>query len=232
VKPTRLRRIDRRFVVPGAVIAVATYALGLLLFTPADAAPRHAIARTVTPLPARPAAAPVVLAPRGAPPAPAPRPTPLLAPAPAVERPRVSPLPGLAVETSWDEEIARASDLMDRLKILDRIINTADPADWVALAERLLDRPPAAPSAEEARALRIALVTRLGILKTVPRAAQRLTSELAATFPQPERLAAIEALAKDGAVPPQARPTLERLASVERDPVVRERARLATGRGG
>ncbi|HZU97952.1 MAG TPA: hypothetical protein VFF73_14715 [Planctomycetota bacterium] len=231
MKPTRLRRIDRRIVLPGAVIAVATYALGLLLFTPADATPRHATARAVVPLPARPASAPVVLAPRVPAPAPSPRPTTLPAPAPA-ERPRVSPLPGLAVEMSWDEEIARASDLMDRLKILDRIINTADPADWVALAERLLDKPPAAPSPEEARALRIALVTRLGLLKSVPRAAQRLTTELAATFPQPERLAAIEALAKDGAVPPQARPTLERLASVERDPVVRERARLATGRGG
>src|SRR5581483_4682785 len=113
---------------------------------------------------------------------------------------------GYKVELSWDAEVAQASDLFARLAVVDRAVTTADPEDSVPFVERLLDRPPGR-NAEEVSALRMALFSRLGLVKDrSARAVARLVAALDAPLTRPERLAAIDALARDGAIPSVARP--------------------------
>jgi hypothetical protein len=128
---------------------------------------------------------------------------------------------------SWDSQVSRA-EAGERLGVVDRAVHAASPADAEALLERLLDQTPGA-NAEEVRALRAGVVTRLGLFKENPRAVSRLVSVLDASNAPAERLSAIDALAQGGDVPAAARPVLEKLAAGEPDAAVQKRARSALG---
>ncbi len=240
-----IRRIGRQLVLAGSGITVATAAIALLALTPVNPAPRHlppsgptrdaksgAATPGAAPAPARsiplaPGRAPVAPVAPAAPPAPRAR---AVSGAPTRPgRPSLPPqLAGMKVEVTWEAQVTRAADAFERLKVLDGILHSADPLDAIGLIQKLLDKTPGA-NAEETATLRIGLVTRLGLYKTNQLAWSRLTAELDAANPRPERLTALDALARDGNVPPSARPALEKLAADEPDPEVRQRVRAALG---
>jgi hypothetical protein len=130
--------------------------------------------------------------------------------------------------SSWDAEVAQADDLVARLSVVDRALNTAPTEDSVAFVERLLDHPPAM-SPEDAKAFRIALLTRLGVVKSSPRAVARLVAGVDASVARAERLAAIDALGRDS-VPGAAKAALDRIATDDPDVEVRRHARKALER--
>jgi hypothetical protein len=219
---SRFRRISRRWAFPAAGILLALSGLGLIAAAPDDATPRArhepspvvawAPRKLLTPLPET---AGTITPPQAAPRDP--------------EREPVHPMvPATrsAAGSSFEREIEEAPDLVARLAIVDRLMQSELPGTVVALIKRLLEQTPG--SADEIKPFRVALLGRLGYFPQNAEADERLCAALEPDRPRFERLIAIEALARGG-LHPLGRPYLQRIADSDHDLEVRRHAQWALG---
>jgi hypothetical protein len=226
--PGKFRRLSRRWVLPVAGVTMGLAAIALLVVQPTDPAPRGRSGRPIGwTLPAMPAVA--VSSPSAATPQRLETPRAGAAPRALAPNPQLAEtLPGapvaLAASTDSLREIESATDLLARLRIVDRLMLEQPPDDVAALIEKLMDHPPG--RSDEARALRIALLGRLGVLPAGGRADQRLCQALEPDQPRPERLSAIEALVHGG-FHPLGRSSLQKIADSDPDGDVRKKAQWA-----
>ena len=213
-------RISRRWAFPAAGILLALSGLGLIVAAPDEAAPRlrHEPVAVVAWAP-RSAAEPLPgTVGTLAPPRFAPR-----APEPA--RP-ATPVVPCAPGSSIEREIESAPDLVARLAIIDRLMQSELPGTVVPLIKNLLERTPG--NVDEVRPFRVALLGRLGAFPRNAEADERLVAALEPDRPRFERLIAIDALVRGG-LHPLGRPYLQRIADSDHDLEVRRRAQWALG---
>jgi hypothetical protein len=224
--------------VAGAVLLVASESVDRSL--PANAPPPSGLASR-TPPPARASAkidaprsvaAPVSLAPPAASqPLPVVAATPSAAPGTlslASEKPLARPreTPESLRATPYVVQLARATNLQQRLRVLDEIATR--PTEQAAEAFiGLMDCEVPGGTVYEIESVRLAVLGHLGKLSSLPRAHAALVERMGPGFPRPQRLLAIELLA-GGPSPPL--PELETVAREDADVVVQEKARWALAR--
>jgi hypothetical protein len=127
--------------------------------------------------------------------------------------------------TPYVVQMARAGNLSARLRVLDEI--AMRPSDQAADAFiGLLDCEVPGGTVYETESIRLAVLGHLGKLSG-PRADAAILERIAAGYPRPQRLLAIELLA---ARPNPPRAELETLARDDGDAMVQEKARWALAR--
>lgn len=135
--------------------------------------------------------------------------------------------PTLEQLVDYARAIDTARSSAEKIFALDRASwGIPSPDIRLAQVERLLDTTVA--SSSDGASLRVALVQKLGELRTETRAVDRLIAIAAEPSGlRAERIAAITALRSGVAVAPAARPTVERLAASDADPEIRRTATRA-----